>query len=70
MAKIDFKKIGMTKNELIEKYGEELTKQILNSSFLVHATISLNEKKEPVFYHIDIEHALKEIRGIKSNYFD
>lgn len=70
MDKIDYLEYGLTKQQLVEKYGMELTDKILKSSVFEHATVMLNDKKEPIFYYIDIKHALREIEGKKTIYFD
>ncbi len=70
MKKVDFNKIGMTEKQLIVKYGEKTTMRILNSRIFIGSTRALNENKEQVYYYIDIEHALKEIKGIYTGYFD
>lgn len=70
MSKIDYSEHGLTKKEMIEKYGKELTEKILKTSVFDHATIMMNNKKKPVFYYIDIKHTLREIEGKKTIYFD
>lgn len=67
---IDFNKMGLTKKQLVDKYGDELTNLILKSRFFDHATVALNEDKNEVYYFIDINYALREINGEKVNYVD
>lgn len=65
----DWEKIdesGYTKNQLISKYGNNLSDKILKNKFVFHGTVGKNKLGEKIYSLNDIENAIKKIKQSKN----